>query len=240
MCMRVQSDKPCRSGGWLHAKEGFVPPTRSRQQEVPPLDAVAYWTWLKSRQDESCARELKVLGEQLGGIPVEFLQSEEVMWEKERKAAAFAMLDSYSTPIGIRLRWPDGGKGTIQGSRSGILFPRHLARPETVYIVEGQTDYLIMRYFGLYAIGRPSCMGMEAIVKGLLSRLAPKNVVIVPDIDISIVAGEVRQPGRTGAIMLATYLQRDVLLRRPAKKDMREWVLAEGLDRVKAEVMTWL
>ena len=239
VCMRVQSDKPCRSGGWLHTKAGFQP-TPQKQREAPPLDVVAYWTWLKSRQDASCAYELQKLGEQLGGMPVAFIQSEGVLWEPERKAAAFAMLSEMANPIGVRLRGHDGWKGSIHGSRSGILYPKHIGAAETVYIVEGQTDYLVMRYFGLYAIGRQSCMGGEAMVKAVVDALDPNQVIIVPDIDVSMVAGEVIMPGRTGAIRLAEHLQRGVVLRRPAKKDMRAWVLADGLDNVKREVMAWL
>ena len=242
VCMRVQSDRPCKNGGWLHVEEsantGYSP--SGHRSDPPPFNAPMYWKWLQSRQNPACDTELAELGHQLGGIPVPFLRSEGVLWERERKAAAFGMMDANCNLIGVRLRWHDKSKGTIVGSKSGILYQTQYHHPKTIFIVEGQTDYLIMRYLGHYAIGRQSCVGCEKMVSDLLDRLQPSRVIIIPDIDISIVNDQLRMPGKSGAIKLALQLHHKTTMKRPQSKDMRDWVLKLGFDKVRQEVQSWL
>ena len=241
ICMRVPSEKICKNGGWLHQADGTATyDTRNRTNEKPPFNAPAYWKWLQSRQTPAFDLEMAELGKQLGGVPVPFLRSEGVLWERERKAAAFGMMDANCNLIGVRLRWHDKSKGTIVGSRSGILYPTQVHKPKTVFIVEGQTDYLILRYLRHYAIGRQSCVGCEKMVVDLLDRLQPSRVIIIPDIDISIINDQLRMPGKSGAIKLSMQLHHKSVMKRPQSKDMRDWVLKNGFDKVGAEVQSWL
>lgn len=233
-CMRVPSDKECKSGGgWLHTTEEKVvlPVTKTDQTT---LDAERFWRWLESRQDDTCAVGLAELSKQLGGA-----STGNALWDKERKAAAFAMMDDTGKKVGIRLRWNNGDKGSIAGGKSGLLYDASVRSTKTIFVVEGQTDYLIMQHLGYYAIGRQSCIGCEDMVSRLCHKIQHKHVVIIQDVDDpNVIAGTLSMPGRSGAIKLATRIGH-AIIRLPHAKDVRAWALRDGFARVKEEIERW-
>ena len=238
ICMRVQSDMPSRNGGWIHYLDEPQPIVFHKDVEPPPFNANTYWKWLCGRQKGRYENEYQKLGEQLGGVPSSFIRSTCTCWEPERRAFAFPMMNGlHDKTIGIRLRWHDGAKGSIAGSRSGLVYDTRITNADTMYVVEGQTDYLIMRYLGYAVIGRQSCLGCEDMVDTMVKRWSCKRVVIVMDVDSpKDVNGMLRWPGRSGAIRLANALSVGVSFVVPSRKDIREVAMVDGLDKVKDEM----
>jgi len=62
--------------------------------------------------------------------------------------------------IGYRLRYPDGRKLSITGSRTGLFFPRReYDKRELLFVVEGPTDTAALLSLNIQAVGRPSNTG---------------------------------------------------------------------------------
>lgn len=142
-------------------------------------------------------------------------------------AFTFPMSNATGRVIGIRRRFTDGGKRARRGSRNGLFIPTGLAGAGRLFIAEGATDTAALLDLGLEAVGRPSCTGGTAHMTDYTRR---RHVVIVADRD---------EPGRAGAIRLATALERScstvaVILPPPGIKDAREWVRA-GATRADVE-----
>lgn len=205
-----------------------------KHHEHATLDAERFWSWLSARQDQSCADGLAELSRQVGGA-----STGHSLWDKERKAAAFAMMDDTGKKVGIRLRWNTGDKGSIAGGKSGLLYDPSVRSTKTIYVVEGQTDYLVMQHLGFYAIGRQSCIGCEDMVSRLCHKIQHKRVIIIQDVDQpQVIAGTLCMPGRTGAIKLADHIGYAVI-RIPHAKDVRAWALRDGFKQVKEEIERW-
>jgi len=238
ICMRVQSDRISRNGGWTHYLEEPLPIVFHRDVEPPPFNANRYWKWLLERQGTRYESEFERLGEQLGGVPSSFIRSVGICWEPERRCMAFPMMNGlHDKTIGIRLRWHDGSKGSIAGSKSGLIYDSRITNADTLYVVEGQTDYLIMRYLGYAVVGRQSCLGCEDMVDTMVKRWSCKRVVMVMDVDSpKEVNGMFRWPGRSGAIRLAKSLSVSVSFVVPSRKDIREIAMIDELDKVREEM----
>jgi hypothetical protein len=139
-------------------------------------------------------------------------------WSVGHRAWAFAMRDGDANIIGIRLRDESGHKWAVRGSKAGLFYaPKRAAA--RAYVVEGPTDCAAAMDIGVYAIGRPSCMGSEEQVLRVVDRLGIREVVVVSDNDT---------PGWRGAERLQAMLPVPSVIWVPPAKDMREFVRSGG------------
>lgn len=222
-CMRTESDKPTKNGGWLHrlrdsddwrpTRRRIVPATKP-PEEKPVIDFAA--------MARSC--ELAATPEALGqladslGLTRDSLQRLRVGWSGRHRAWSFPMSDAAGEVVGIRLRLPDGRKLSVKGGREGLFIPTGL-QPGNLLICEGPTDAAALLDFGGVAIGRPNCSGGVKHLVELVRRLRPEEIAIIADADL---------PGQRGAVTLADRLAAYVpsvrIVTPPADvKDARAW-----------------
>lgn len=247
--MRVESAKPCLSGGWIHrlvdrpmAIGTFgrpVRPVRSRmfdaartmagfraEFESPGGDGDLFDSLLR------IAGDLKMVAADVDRL--------EVGMSRFHGAWAFPMLDGEGRCVGIRLRqFGSSHKWSVAGSRDGLFYDPALAPAEKsergvmgreLVIVEGATDCIAGYALGLPCVGRSSCgTGVDAL-RTLCGRLRVGRVTIVSDNDAykARVGGGAYRPGVDGAKRLADALGRTYRIITPPRKDLRDW-LAAGL-----------
>ena len=127
-CMRVQSDKPAKSGGWMHGLGQLRPLTRpaatlspsdgAKGRTSPPLNATKLMRdWLAATSATALADFATSLG-----VSTTSLAAVGAAWAEPHAAWAFPMCDGYGNVIGIRLR-NERGKFAVRGSRQGIFLP---------------------------------------------------------------------------------------------------------------------
>ena len=223
-CMRIESDRLMRSGGWLHRLREIrcegpqrrgppvslkLSPPKPRRYLSSESISKTWAGWADGTSDEqvqTLAESLCVTGEAvrlLGGC-----------WAWPHGAWGFPMFDGNEEFAGIRLRAEDGNKWALRGSHQGIFIP-DMEPPEEILVAEGPTDAAAAISLGLYAIGRPSCTGGAREITALCRRRGIKRVSVLADSD---------EPGIRGArefCRRVSVQSRVVVL--PAK-DLREWL----------------
>lgn len=218
LCMRVASDKPCKSGGWFHAIESknrpaYVPPPRVEKPKIDAQRMIMDWMVGTSHQRRiEFAHRLGVTPDSLAEIGA--------AWAPEYDAWAFPMLDGFEKVVGVRLRSECGRKWAVYGSRQGVFIP-WCRRAPRVYLPEGPTDTAAALSLGLFAIGRPSCQCGAMELRQALRRFGVREVVVVSDND---------DPGLNGARRLAGELPFRSCVYLPPAKDLRQAV-GLGLTR---------
>lgn len=225
ICMRVQSDRPTKNGGWLHRLKD-APPSRPVMRTPPPVrsrpfDAAAYHAALRKRwtvaQLSDHALELGVGMDGLGALAP--------AWDAFNRALAFPMRDGTGTIVGIRLRARDGRKWAVCGSKEGLFFSPDMANVSDLVVCEGPTDTAAAISMHLDAVGRPSCAGAVEHLVALVRRLRVRSVTIVADHDEPKERhdGSLWSPGLEGAQKLAHALGRMYRIILPPGKDLRSW-----------------
>lgn len=221
-CMRIESEKSMRNGGWLHrldgkADFGWTAPGR-RIARRHQTGNKTNWSSLQSLYaGYLCEEALLKLASSLG-VPRSALQALGV-GQTERRTFSFPMRNRVGDIVGIRLRsLKTGRKWAVQGSRLGLFYDPRRELDDTVWVCEGASDTAAMLGLGLCAIGRPGCQQCEGMTAELIGR---RDVVIVADLD---------PPGRLGAESLAHALAKRVRTIRimvpSAGQDVREWIRA--------------
>lgn len=214
ICMRIESDKPSKNGGWLHADSAsaYVAPRVAIEPER--IDAERIWNGWNDTTDfqivDGLSRSL--------GLSAESLMAIGCAWASPHSAFAFPMKDANENVIGIRLRGADGKKWAVKGSRSGLFIPQ-IESQQTIFITEGESDCAAALTIGLFSIGRPSCLGCEQSVIDYSRRRKIKRAVIVTDND---------EPGLRGAKKLQDMLLIPSVQWTPICKDLREFVKLGG------------
>jgi hypothetical protein len=216
-CMRVQSDKPARNGGYIHGGTATPLAAAPRRQapagyQPPEFDANLWWCTIRHIAHPA---KLQPWADTLG-LPVECLD-----WMGACALGAmlaFPMYDGNGAVCGIRTREHDGAKRAITGSRAGVFLPTvHMPDLDAV-VCEGPTDAAAAMALGFEPIGRPSCAGCEMHVVDTCKRLAVSRITICADADA---------PGTNGARKLADVLRAARITTRlvaPAgHKDLRDW-----------------
>ena len=218
-CMRVQSARPARNGGWLHGGTGPAElPARTgaacgASYEAPEFNAMLWWqtvrhvvTW----------ERMEVWADRLG-LPIGALDVMGACVLGEM--LAFPMYDGHGAVCGIRTRKPDGAKRAVTGSRAGVFMAEFTGAP--VVICEGPTDAAAAFALGFDVIGRPSCTGSERHVVDTCRRISAARVTLCADTD---------GPGIAGARRLADVLRAARVLVRMVTpyghKDLRDWFKA--------------
>lgn len=219
-CCRVESDRPLKNGSWLHKFDGPVPKL-PRREKTPTLSAlldaqslIEKWRLSTNGEIDQLARDLTVSARSLLDLGT--------VWAAPHRAYGFPMTNQDGVVTGIRLRATDGKKWAVKNSKAGVFFPTGaMIRLSTtrVFICEGPTDTAALLSIGLFAIGRPSCLGCEQIVCDLLRNLGTREAVLITDNDA---------PGLRGAEKLQTALRVRTAFLVPPAKDARAFVAAGG------------
>jgi hypothetical protein len=222
VCMRTESSKPCKSGGWFHNLKEPVKykPTPKKIKSVPVPD----FTALNSKYVENLTH-IDKLAEQLG-VSIRSLERLDVGWNGN---VTFPMRDGRERIIDIRVRGSKG-KWCITGSRQDLFWPEgvYSGSDYPLVICEGPTDCAALLTIGFDAIGRPSCLGGTGyIIEFLKGRR--RDVIILADKDPPKERpyGSVWYPEQEGAVRLSQAILPLVkslkIVKPPFHKDVRAW-----------------
>ncbi len=209
--MRVASDRPCKNGGWFHP----VGTTSRQTVQIRPEPIItqdfaglmASWS----------ANGLSAFASTLG-VKSEALQSLGCVWADTYRAWAFPMRSGDGSVIGIRLRNDAGHKWAVKGSKQGLFCSSYPAS-ETGFVCEGPTDTAAAISIGLWAVGRPSCLGGNEHLKTLFRIKGVRRAVLLADNDA---------PGIQGAERLSSEIGLPTALLVLPSKDVREFVKVGG------------
>jgi hypothetical protein len=227
VCMRVESPKPCKSGGWFHRLTEpvqYKPPARQKSKPVPVQD----FTDLACQYERSL-QSIDMLARELG-VSARSLERLQVGWNGQ--GHTFPMRDGRERIIGIRVRGKKG-KWCVPGSHNGLFWPEgvYSGGIDRLMICEGPTDCAALLDLEYDAIGRPSCSGgVEHVVEFLKGRR--RDIVIMADKDPPKRRpdGSVWYPGQEGAAKLAQEIRPFVrtlkIIKPPFHKDVRDWYRA--------------
>jgi hypothetical protein len=216
-CMRVRSEKPARSGGWMHrvgecGQRAFVPMPQPHRPQ-PSINATAmHREWLTNTKAEA----LQAFAAELG-VSESSLAALGAAWAAPYAAWAFPMCDGYGNMVGIRLR-NERGKFAVRGSRQGI-FLAEVPAQKTIFVCEGPTDTAAALDLGFFAVGRPNCCCGGLEVRTYARRHECARAVIVSDND---------KPGLDGARKVGAELKMAFAIYVPPAKDLREFCRLGG------------
>jgi len=215
VCMRVQSSRPVKNGGWFHrfdgARRGSVRPPPRREQ--PRINATTlHREWLANTQAEALAAFAASLG-----LRATSLAAVGAAWAGPHAAWAFPMCDGYGNVVGIRLR-SERGKFAVRGSRQGI-FLAGVPAQKTLFVCEGPTDTAAAVELGLFGVGRPNCCCGGPDIRTYARRHKCAKAVLISDND---------KPGLDGARRVGGELGLPYAVYVPAAKDLREFLRLGG------------
>jgi len=215
-CMRVQSVKPAKSGGWMHGQSPVplrLAPRVPRSAPPPTVNATKMMRdWLAATSATALAEFAAALG-----VSTAPLVAVGAAWAPPHAAWAFPMCDGYGNVVGIRLR-NERGKFAVRGSRQGI-FLADVPAQKTLFVCEGPTDTAAAIELGLFAVGRPNCCCGGPEIKIYARQHAVSRVVIISDND---------KPGLDGARKVGGELKLPFAVYVPPAKDVREFVRLGG------------
>ena len=166
-------------------------------------------------QSRLTSERLRALARSLG-LSARGLQRLRVGWGG--RAYTFPMASAAGKITGIRQRFPNGGKASIMGSKTGLFIPTDLTGMGPLLICEGVTDAAAALDLGFDAIGRPNC---DSVVKMTVAATKDRTkIVVVADNDCA---------GRTGAEKLASELALccpsvKIVMPPDGTKDLRQWL----------------
>jgi hypothetical protein len=238
VCMRAESTKPCKSGGWFHQLNEpvqYKSPVRRKPDPVQPQD----FTNLACEYEQRL-QNIDMLARDLG-VSARSLERLQVGWSGQ--GYSFPMRDGRERIIGIRIRGKSG-KWCVPGSRNGLFWPEDIYADSDsrLVICEGPTDCAALLDLEFDALGRPSCQGgVDHIIEFLKGRR--RDVVIMADKDPPKKRpdGSVWFPGQEGAARLAQSIRPFVrtlkITKPPFHKDAREWYRAGATHAVVEVVM---
>lgn len=226
-CMRTESDKPAKNGGWIHRLTDEAPRERKpipKPAPGPSIDAAHLMRdlWLTTPR-----AKVDALAASLGVSPAS-LHEIGCAWSSSCNAFAFPMRDGGGKIVGVRLRNETGEKWAVKGSKVGLFHADELsAAPAGIaYICEGPTDTAAALTLGLWAVGRAACLGQADQLKSMLKGYGVRKVVIISDHDEAKERpdGSAWYPGQDGARKLAKELGMPHKILIPPAKDLRAWL----------------
>ncbi len=227
ICMRTESNKPTKNGGWLHRLDGRLPHPKQKNPKPKPRPKVDIYETYEKNGDRITDDLRRLLSKELGVTP-ESLKRLEVGYDGANYS--FPMRDADMRVIGLKLRAPNGSKFCVTGSQLGIYWPVKVesAGRELLVICEGESDCAALLDMGFQAIGRPSCSAGVEIIKKFLSGCR-RDVLLIADCDEAKTRpdGSKFYPGQEGSERLAKEI--DKLCRSlkiitiPGAKDVRRF-----------------
>jgi len=229
LCMRITSDRPSKNamGGYLHRLDAEAKPP-VHIAPAPPAPLIDAEGMIRQWEEETDPTRLYDFAGSLG-VTYDSLRNLQCCRSRSHHAWAFPMKDGSGKTIGIRLRYDDGAKRAVRGSRSGLFIPITPAQ-SMCWLAEGPTDCAALLSLGLFAIGRPSCSGgTHQIWMALRERLCRRAVIVADnDQDKHRPDGESYNPGIDGATRLANELDIPSCVLITPAKDVREFVRLGG------------
>ncbi len=216
-CMRVQSARPAKSGGWMHGQSPIPLRLTPRVPQSAPTPTINATKIYRAWDAHTTQMQLEDLGGRLG-LSIVPLGAVGAAWSPPHAAWAFPMYDGYGEIVGIRLRANDGRKWAVRGSKQGIFIANVSPQP-TLFVCEGPTDTAAAVELGLFAVGRPNCCCGGAEIKVFARRHDCRRVVIISDND---------KPGLDGARKVGGELKLPFAVYVPPAKDVREFVRLGG------------
>ena len=229
ICPRVPSERSLGDAGWLHRPSGemFAPPVPAL-----PVREECNIDWeagvLKCKQAMTDA-QWEFMQQDLQ-LPQKSLSAFGMGWSQAKGAYTFPMHDASGKPIGVRLRYPNGRKMSVRGSKSGLFMHEGDHSRGLLLVAEGPTDAAALHSLGFNVVGRPSCNGGTKYLYEFINW--KHEVVLIPDKD---------KPGIDGAESVAKMLKvktKQVKIVEPLGSctDAKEWVVG-GLTRYKLEIL---
>ncbi len=219
-CMRIQSAKPAKNGGWIHRLTEKLPKHyfHNIKPSKPKMD-IDFEFMFRFVQKRTTNDQIRKLAVELGLLPVS-LKMIGYAWDEETKAHWFPMKDAQGKIIGIRTRYQDGSKRAVSGSRAGLFIPDVPTDGfRQIYVCEGVSDVCALLSMGLYAIGRPSCLGSEDLLMDALKNSKIRDIVLICDNDT---------PGINGMMRLSDKMIVKHRVWIPPSKDCREFLIQGG------------
>jgi hypothetical protein len=227
-CMRVQSKRRSRDGGWYHslAEELKLRPLPKREK---PTDSepINFESKIATWKKETNPKSVQLLAEKLG-LNWPFIDLLDVCWSRKDSAWAFPMRNGFGKIVGIRLRSEDGQKWSVGGSSQGLFYSPVLLNHDPILICEGPTSTAAALQLGFYAVGRPSCSCAPDQVNDLIVRLKIRKAIIVADNDRKWRLGRFWSPGMEGALRLSDDVRCKHVIWTPPQKDIRDFLKAGG------------
>lgn len=220
LCKRVASEVRWKDAGYLHGDStsvlGDTSEWRSYSRHTTNTRFLDLDGILQRYLQDTTTERIVRLSTQLG-VTVDSLRRLGAKWSVRYDAWAFPMFNADRKVVGIRYRKEDGDKFSMKGGNEGLFLPSG-DPARTIYMPEGPTDTAALLAIGLFAIGRPNNSNGSSMVKSLLVKLRPAELVIVSDRDAA---------GRDGATRFASALRWTCrIISPPRHKDVREWVNA--------------
>lgn len=264
-CCRVESGKYIKSKngsceGWLHVlKERTPMPPIPSPSEPIDFRGEAVQAFLAKAAKEKrieLADQLGVLEGALHDLGVGWLFS-----GKSGYAWSCPEKDGNGTVCGISLRYPDGRKMVLKGSKRGLTYVKSWLFKLPLYVVEGMSDVAAALSMNLSVIGRPSnAGGSEQIVQLVKSSGYRGPIVIMGESDMKphdALSVEVQSrhaencpgcaacfPGKFGMTQIAKNLRYRIdnkifcSLPPDGAKDVREWLhITRGDDRIEESLI---
>lgn len=253
-CMRAESAKTVKSGGWVHKLEGAKVVALPQRREVEEKRPLIRWDDEAARMyaAERATGTRAALAQDLG-VKVESLELLSVGWGADKQEfASFPMRGLRQTVIGIVRRYQDGSKKTMRWGKVGLFHPVDwLQFGGPVLIPEGASDVAALLSMNLCGVGRPSNLGgVKELVALLVNEKAKRRTVIVlcerdekldrrgtrPWCPPGCAGCNYCWPGLWGGAQTAAELKaalgKNVAFRFPpdGAKDVRAWVKIHGLD----------
>jgi len=215
--MRVQSDKPAKSGGWMHSQRELSPfPLPQRRPTCPQPPQINARKLMREWSVDTTTAALDEFAASLG-LSTPSVTAVGAAWSAMHAAWAFPMCDGYGNIVGIRLR-NERGKFAVRGSRQGIFVTGERSQA-VLFVCEGPTDTAAAVELGLFALGRPNCCCGGAEIKAYIRRLGVGRAVIISDND---------KPGLDGARKVGSELKLPFAIYIPPAKDVRDFVRLGG------------
>lgn len=215
ICPRVPSGIEKGQAGYVHyLPPGKVQPIYQARKKKVYLTSMQVRRYMHSVY---CPIDDYVYGKQAGVLRLspKSLGIIGALFDAEKAALVFPMLNARYQPIGCRFRRRDGKKWSLKGGREGVFMSGLFRHDKPVFITEGPTDAAALVEAGVVnVLGRPNCSGGALIIRGLLK--SPRTpVVVLSDPD---------EPGIAGAERLAMSLPNPcVVLSGPA--DIRDYIV---------------
>lgn len=248
LCMRLPSQRPskCRLGGWIHIvgddQPVLAPEPKMITKQVERInwDEIAYqlfWGANAREMRKSEATRLGIRDYALTCLGVGYYKGE------SGECSAWPERSPSGHVSGICIRYPDGRKKMIKGSRHGLYFDNLNIAPDKygpIFMPEGGTDTAAIIGLYLNAIGRPSNTGGLDELAAVLSKFRHhKHLIVLGERDRREIKNNDHHdpkcpgcilcwPGLEGARLtarrLSAALGREVQWAIPDAKDTREWV----------------
>lgn len=186
LCHRIQSRVSWGEAGYYHDIQGkpIRVVVRKEYTPKPKVAAEIVDAFMREARDRLHPKQVIHLGKQLGVADLT-LSRLGMGWFENKYC--FPMKDGYGNEIGVRYRYMNGGKATMDGSVEGIFYPWPFItrKDQPVFITEGPTDCAALLSLDprLSCIGKPTCRTGNQHIINLLTGREFSSIVIVADPD---------------------------------------------------------